>query len=97
MGNEGDRLLELRITSNLGLRREINESNNARLALLLLSVGTIRTLDLPPCHISKFIWGVSYTQVEGFPRGKSKFSKKSAGQTNAVKVAASLTGRTGRE
>ena len=47
MGNEGDRLLELRITSNLGLRREINESNNARLALLLLSVGTIRTLDLP--------------------------------------------------
>ena len=45
------------------------------------------------CHISKFIWAVSYTEVEGFPRGKSTFSKKSAGQTNAVKVAASLTGQ----
>ena len=45
------------------------------------------------CHISKFIWAVSYTQAEGFPRGNSRFSKKSARQTSAVKFAASLTGQ----
>ena len=85
MGNEGDRLLELRITSNLGLRREINESNNVRLALLLLSVGTIRTLDLPlktsvPATFQN-LYGECHTlRLRDFQGGKASSRKSRQGR-----------------